>query len=325
MSESGSPMWLLKFPRLRTTRYRPSRNSLVTSLVVVLPALPVIATTFVPASRRIPCASACSAAVVSSTSITTACRAVGFVRARQSRGTTTPPAPASIADAAKSAPSNRSPRTPTYSEPAFTVRLSIDTSANSVAASPDTSEPSICAATQAATRRSSDAPVPASAPVPAASSPLPGVMPHPWSFRHARLGAPARKSLTRHRDVVERQRAIADDLVFLVPLARDQHDVAGTGHLDGLGDRRAPIDDRQQSLRAVPPRVRRNPAADLLDDPVRILAARVVRRDHDEVAEAPRDGAHQRTLRAIAIAAAPKDGDKAPVRQRTGGLEQVAK
>ena len=50
ISDSGSPMWLFKFPRLRTTRYRVARNSAVTSFVVVLPALPVIATTFVPDS-----------------------------------------------------------------------------------------------------------------------------------------------------------------------------------------------------------------------------------------------------------------------------------
>ena len=41
-------MWLFRFPRLRNTRYRAARNSAVTSLVVVLPALPVMATTFVP-------------------------------------------------------------------------------------------------------------------------------------------------------------------------------------------------------------------------------------------------------------------------------------
>ena len=52
ISDSGSPMWLLKFPRLRITRYRVARNSAVTSFVVVFPALPVIATTFVPDSRR---------------------------------------------------------------------------------------------------------------------------------------------------------------------------------------------------------------------------------------------------------------------------------
>ena len=44
-SESGRPMWLLRFPLFLNTRYRDARNSAATSLVVVLPALPVIATT----------------------------------------------------------------------------------------------------------------------------------------------------------------------------------------------------------------------------------------------------------------------------------------
>ena len=51
-SDSGRPMWLFKFPLLRNTRYRAARNSAVTSFVVVLPALPVIATTFAPDRRR---------------------------------------------------------------------------------------------------------------------------------------------------------------------------------------------------------------------------------------------------------------------------------
>ena len=45
-------MWLLKLPRLRITRYRDASSSAVTSFVVVFPALPVIATTFVPDSIR---------------------------------------------------------------------------------------------------------------------------------------------------------------------------------------------------------------------------------------------------------------------------------
>ena len=145
MSDSGSPMWLLKFPRLRITRYRAARNSAVTSFVVVFPALPVIATTFAPDSRRTACASACSAAVVSSTSMTTGaadvppgrrrgarCRATSL--APVPRGTTTPPAPAASAAAANSAPSNRSPRIATNSSPAPSVRVSIETPANSRAA-----------------------------------------------------------------------------------------------------------------------------------------------------------------------------------------------
>ena len=155
MSDSGSPMWLLKFPRLRTTRYRASRNSLVTSFVVVLPALPVIATTFVPDSRRIPCASVLQRRrrVVDFDDDGVARQRRAASRTVQPRGTTTPAAPASIAAPANSAPSNRSPRIATYRSPACSVRVSIDTLPNSPPASPAAIAPAICAATHAAVRR----------------------------------------------------------------------------------------------------------------------------------------------------------------------------
>jgi hypothetical protein len=50
-------------------------------------------------------------------------------------------------------------------------------------------------------------------------------------------------------------------------------------------------------LRAVAPGVCRDAALDFFDDPRRIFASRVVRRDHDEIAQTAGDGAHQRTLR----------------------------
>ncbi len=89
-------------------------------------------------------------------------------RSRPPRGTTTPAAPASIAAAANAAPSNRSPRMPTYRSPAFSVRVSIDTSANSRAASPAVTAPPICAATQSAVSRMAGGP---SAPDPIGSGP----------------------------------------------------------------------------------------------------------------------------------------------------------
>ena len=44
-SDSGRPMWLFRFPLFFTTRYARRQNSAIVSFVVVLPALPVIATT----------------------------------------------------------------------------------------------------------------------------------------------------------------------------------------------------------------------------------------------------------------------------------------
>ena len=125
MSDSGRPMWLFKFPRLRTTRYRNSSNSAVTSFVVVLPALPVMATTTCarcPAHR-------------SRQRLQRARRVGGLDHGARARGlrrrgppaARSPAAPASIAAPAKSAPSNRSPRIATNSAPGASVRVSIET------------------------------------------------------------------------------------------------------------------------------------------------------------------------------------------------------
>ena len=58
------------------------------------------------------------------------------------------------------------------------------------------------------------------------------------------------------------------------------------------------IDDRQHAAARLSRRgVGRDAALDLLDDPRRILAARVVGRDDDEIAQTAGDGAHQRPLR----------------------------
>ena len=68
---------------------------------------------------------------------------------------------------------------------------------------------------------------------------------------------------------------------------------------------------------------RHQPALDVLDDRRRILGPRVVRGQDHQVAEARRHGAHQRTLGAVAIAAAAEHRDDALRRQRARRLEQV--
>ena len=62
-------------------------------------------------------------------------------------------------------------------------------------------------------------------------------------------------------DVVERQCAIADDLILLVPLAGDEHEIARLGGPDRLLDRRAAIelDDERRGRRVS---ARRVPAAE---------------------------------------------------------------
>src|SRR5438105_1046446 len=211
MSDSGRPMWLFKLPRFRITRYFAPRNSAVTSFVVVLPALPVMATTFVPDACRVERASACNARVVSSTTMTT--------------GSTTP------------------------ERPPF----------------------------QSHVRGTTMPPAPA-------------------------------QQLPRDRDVVERQVLVAENLVFLVAFAGDQHHVARTRRLDRFRDGRAAIRNGKRR-RVLSSGVRRNAALDLFDDPIRIFVARVVRGDHQDIGQPARDSAHQRAFRPIAIAAAAKQRD----------------
>ena len=62
-------MWLFKFPLFFTTTNRVARSAAMASFVVVFPALPVIAMTFVATAVRTACARRCSASSVSGTSI----------------------------------------------------------------------------------------------------------------------------------------------------------------------------------------------------------------------------------------------------------------
>src|SRR5207248_6630886 len=119
-------------------------------------------------------------------------------------------------------------------------------------------------------------------------------------------------------------RVVTDDLVHLVTFAGAQHEIAGPGQLDRLLDGRAAIRYRQQTLFCVFPGVRGDAALNLQEDPIRIFAARIVGGDHDEIAETASHGAHQRTLRAVAVPAAAEDRDQPAARERPRRLEQIA-
>ena len=255
-------MWLLKFPRLRTTRYRAARNSAVTSLVVVLPALPVIATTFVPDSRRIACARSCSADR----------RVLDFDHDRRARpafarraafachprGPRPPPRRRRSPRAAKSAPSNRSPRMRDVTDRRrCSVRVSIDTSPNSRPASP--------AITRAAHLRAR----------PMRRVNVICVTRRPTCVR--RRASASRATATSSNGSV--RSPITWYFSWPLPAISTTSPAAPV-----RSPWRSPPRDRRSpaaAASAVASRVRRDAALNLLDDPVRILAARVVRRDHD--------------------------------------------
>ena len=140
-------MWLLRLPSLRKTRYLPPSNVAVSSLVVVLPTLPVMATTSAADRRRTTCAMPWSADTVSSTTMTiAACRG----GSAETSLTITPAAPFSIASATNRCPSTRSPRIARNTSPARTRRLSIENPPSVADGDPATSRPRAAVASSSA-------------------------------------------------------------------------------------------------------------------------------------------------------------------------------
>src|SRR6187401_899755 len=247
-SESGSPMWLFRFPALRYTAYPALRNDAAASFVDVLPALPVIATTRAPDLRRTNCPSCWSASSVSSASITAAEAGASTV---VSRGTSTPHAPAARLPSANAAPSNRSPRSAMNNCPATMRRESVVNPPTTRSAGPCRSRPPAASATCAAVSTSGARSV--------ATSSRPGM--------HL---PPPRQRRLRNQHVVERQLAISDDLRLLVAFARDDHEVARPRQIDRARHGLPAVDDGQHLGAA-----RRRPGAGnapqhFLDDPDRI-------------------------------------------------------
>ncbi len=115
------------------------------------------------------------------------------------------------------------------------------------------------------------------------------------------------------------RRSPADELVVLVALAGDQHDVAGDRGVDGRGDRRRAI---VQHLRA--PWLG-EPGEDVRDDALRILAARIVVGDEERVGERLGDPAHLRALAAVALAAAAEHAQQPPAAMRARGAQRACR
>src|SRR5918995_3950497 len=138
-------------------------------------------------------------------------------------------------------------------------------------------------------------------------------------LRDPAAGAAAPKRAPRHLDVVEGQRPIANDLVLLVSLPGDEHEIAGPRDAHRPLDRLRAIDDREigRPLRAAAIRRRAirghdDAALDFFDDGGGALGAGVVGGNHDEVAQPRRHRPHERPLRAVAIPAAAEHRDDTP-------------
>ena len=190
--------------------------------------------------------------VVSSTSIDDRRRRSGTAeRAPRPRGTTTP-AGARVDRRRRELVRRRTARREcaTNSSPGASVRVSIDTPSNSRVADRRDDH-------RAAHGRGD--PVRASAELATVAA----------SSHDARVRPPARQRLARHRHVVERQHAIADHLVLLVPLAGDRaRGRRARASSIALRDRRRARSTIVSSRCALSRRVSGGDAAlDLLDDP----------------------------------------------------------
>ena len=225
-----------------------ARNAAVISLVVVLPALPVIATTRAPDFRRTSRARSWSAAGGRRPPAITAAGA----SAAASTGslTTTTDAPRGRPRPTKSCPSRARRRWRRTPRPARAC----------------------------ASRSRSPAAPPRDRPPPRArciaAAMLPAEIGHRFARHLRRLRSPrqpARQRLAGDGDVVERQHPIADHLVLLVSLAGDQDQVAGAA--PRARPARSPRPRSTTASTSVrrrgAPAAGRDAALDLLDDPRR--------------------------------------------------------
>src|SRR2546426_687502 len=138
-SVSGRPHWLLNDEAGLSTSQRVASTAAVSSLAVVLPMEPVMATTGTENFERCQAASRPRARVVSST------RTSGTLAGGSSGSvwTTTQAAPRAAASARKAWPFSRWPTIAKNASPTWRVRESIDTPATGTPRSPLTSAPSV--------------------------------------------------------------------------------------------------------------------------------------------------------------------------------------
>jgi len=137
--------------------------------------------------------------------------------------------------------------------------------------------------------------------------------PGPSCKREGRRSRPSSRALPRDLNVVEGQHPVADDLALFVALAREQDDVVGAGFGNRGGDGFAAAADLGCF---------RGARHHLAADGGGVFGAGVVVGDDDMIGEAGRDGAHQRPLAAIAVAARAEHDDQATRRVGPQGLDR---
>ena len=132
---------------------------------------------------------------------------------------------------------------------------------------------------------------------------------------------PPAESGARLFPIVEVNAAVGEQLVGLVPFARDDHEIVVTRQLDCRLDGAATIDLHEQAL--IRARYGTRAGDDVGSDCLRRLGTRVVRGHDDLVAQLHRDPTHDRSLTTIAIAAAAEHRDDAPRPELAGAAQQA--
>ena len=112
---------------------------------------------------------------------------------------------------------------------------------------------------------------------------------------------PRGDGLPRDLLVVEMDRLLLQDLVVLMPLARDDDAVLLLGKQDGATDRLAAVGDPLMTLVA---NLFEHADLHFREDALGIFRARVVRRHEHDIGKPRRNAPHDRALRAVAVAAA---------------------
>ena len=245
--------------------------------------------------------------------------------ARVASCTTTATAPLLTASARKSCASNFSPLSATKQSPAPTFRVSV--AMRAIAVVPRGPSPSASAIRSSVQKRgcSSERALGLVGGFGRRAGLL-GLVEHPHVLDrdHRLIGEGADQA---DLPLVERQLGRAADLVGLVTLAGEQHEIVRRRDLERAGDRVATVFDPLVRYSA-------HPRLDVVEDALRVFGPRVVARDDGEVRALRGDLSHERPLAAIAIAAAAKHHDEPAsgerpdrvdgARQRVGRVRVVA-
>ena len=120
--------------------------------------------------------------------------------------------------------------------------------------------------------------------------------------------------------IVEVDRLVLQDLVILVPLARDDDDVVLFGERHGAHNRRAAVGDLFMALVAD---LLKHADLDLIEDARGIFRARIVRGHEYDIGKRRRDASHDRALRAVAVAAAAEHREDASRRNLPRRIQDV--